>query len=207
MRVALWRARHVVAALALAVAATMALATLRPPDPPSVDVLVAAHDIAAAQEIVPADVRVVALPADAVPPDALDAADDVVGRQLAHALPAGYPLGPGMVLGPGLADGAPRGTTVVPVRFADPLLTSVLEPGATVDLVAAGDQEAGAHVLATDAVVLARVDGEAGGGIGGLTSSAPDAPLLLVAVRPDVATLVVEASARGTLTVVLVPSP
>lgn len=198
----LWRTRHVVAAVAVALAAAVVVGELRPPAPPTTPALVLAAPRAAGAELGPTDVVVRDVPAGLVPDGALTDAADAVGRRLAVALPAGFPLAPGVVVGPGLADGAPSGTVVVPVRLADPGTARLLRPGDVVDLLQApADAPGPASVLARGALVLARADEQESSLLGGGDDAAP---LLLVAVSHAAATLLSGAGAWAPVTAVLV---
>jgi Flp pilus assembly protein CpaB len=200
--VLLWRSRHAVAAIAVAVAAMVALGELRPPAPPTTPVAVLAAARPAGALLGSRDVVVRRVPTTGVPDGALRSADGLPGRRLAVGLPAGHALTPGVLVGPGLADGAPPGTVVVPVRLEDPGVARLLRAGDVIDLLRAPVDAAGpAAVVARRALVLARADDETGGILGGQDGSAP---LLLVAVPRGAASLVSGAGVWAPLTAVLI---
>jgi len=162
---------------------------LAPPPAPTRAVVVARHALAAGTELSAADVRVGQVPGDSVPDAAHDDVADVVGHALAIAIPAGL-----AVVDPLLADGAPDGppgTVVVPVRFADLGVRSLVHIGDRVDVLAAAgtvEGRAGAgERLARGALVLRVVTDD-----GGPTSPNPlspgddgTSPVVLLAVTPD----------------------
>lgn len=193
-----WRTRRPLAALCAGIAALLAVQQLRPADPPTVPVLVAARDLAAGAELTARDVVRQAVPVDLVPaawpgtgPTESAGVGGLAGRRLAVPVPAGLPLVPGLLV-PDDATGPP-GTVVVPVRFADPGVASVLRPGVLVDVVAAPAVDgADPERLARAATVLGlptsggATGSDDAGLLGGGTGSGTveDVPVLL-AVTPD----------------------
>ncbi|WP_123738179.1 SAF domain-containing protein [Salana multivorans] len=178
----------------------LAALPLARPSTATVPVVVATRDLAAGTVLAPGDVTLWELPRGHAPPSALAGTGDAVGHQLRHAVAAGVAVVP-----LALADGGwglAHDESAVPVRLADPLVAALLEAGDRVELVRA-DGEATASLTA-DARILAIVDDVAGGGL--LGSGTPGSPLLLVAVPEGRATLVLDASARGTLTAALAPA-
>lgn len=216
LRLLAWRARRPLAALCAALAVVVVVERVRPPDPPTVEVPVAAHDLEAGAVLRLQDVHLQSVPPTLVPRGAPRRAGDVTGRPLLVAVPRGLPLVPEL-----LADEAavpPEGTVVVPVRFADAGVAALLRPGVLVDVVAApvldGDEP---ERLARGAVVLAPAGGgdvrggtaegpvgaaaDRGGGL--LDGSAADRPVLL-AVRPDEAVSLGAAASSRVLGAVIV---
>lgn len=203
LRRLLWRWRHVVLLAAVLTAGWAAVGELRPPDPPTLDVLVTARDVPAGTQLAAADVRVVALPRELVAARTLRSAGEAVGERLAVGLPGGFPLAEEVLVGPGLAAGVPAGEVVVPVRLADPAAVRALRPGDRVDLLAtsadAAAAEGGAQVVAAGALVVAREEGGGGGLLGGEEPAA----LVFVSVPRGTAPAVVGAGAWAPLRVVL----
>src|SRR5690625_1908355 len=115
-RARLWRLRWLVAAGCLGTAVAIAVMQVRPPAPVTTPVLGAAHGLSAGTVLTQADLQV---RHDPSPPSHRPDLEDLVGSRMAVGLPAGLPLATTMLVGPGLADGAPPGTVVVPVRLAD----------------------------------------------------------------------------------------
>ncbi|MFJ6669812.1 SAF domain-containing protein [Actinosynnema sp. NPDC091369] len=118
------------------------------PGEPTVDVLVAAHDLAPGVPLGAADVRVVAVPPFLVPSGAVPERD-AVGRSLVSAARSGEPLTDAR-----LTEADPDSSSVA-VRLTDPGVVGLLRPGSRVDVV--GPEST---VLATDASVVAVRDGE-----------------------------------------------
>ncbi|WHP18863.1 SAF domain-containing protein [Cellulomonas sp. ES6] len=218
LRLLAWRARRPLAALCAALAVVAVVEQVRPPDPPTVEVPVAARDLPAGAVLRPRDVHLQQVPPALVPHRDVPRADDVTGRPLLVAVPLGLPLVPEL-----LADEAavpPEGTVVVPVRFADAGVAALLRPGVLVDVVAApvldGDEP---ERLARGAVVLAPAGSGAGDASGGAADgpgaaaadrgdglrdgSAADGPVLL-AVRPDEAVSLGAAASSRVLGAVIV---
>lgn len=193
LRVLAWRARRPVAALCAGLAVLLAVERLRPPDPPTVEVAVAARDLAPGTALDEHDVELRRVPESLAPEPLREGAVDLVGRRTAVAVPEGLPIAAAL-----LADESatgPPGTVVVPVRFADAGVAGVLRPGMRVDVVAAAVVEGAEPVrLASGAVVLSGtgdgtpVDEDAGAGGGGLLGGGEgaedDVPVLL-AVTPE----------------------
>lgn len=204
LRTALWRGRFVLVALCCGLAATATAQVLRPEPPPTVEVVVPVHPLAAGKELDAGDLTVRTVPAALVPRDVLTDPGDAVGRVPAVDLPAGLPLHATLVAGGGLVARAPEGTVVVPVRLDD-AASGLLRPGDRVDLVAA---DAGTRHLARRALVLPglpRGAGEPGPGplLGG-AAGGTDAPVTLVAVAPEEAPALSAASGHGIVSAVLV---
>lgn len=194
LRVLAWRVRRPLAALCAGVAVLLAVERVGPPDPPTVEVPVAARDLTAGSVLAPEDVTTHAVPEALVPAGTPPDAADVLGRRTAVAVPAGLPLVAELLAGETTAP--PEGTVVVPVRFADAGVAAVLRPGMRVDVVAAAPVEgAEPERLARDALVLAGTgagdDAErAGAGtstglLGGTAPSAQDVPVLLAVTPAD----------------------
>src|SRR5690625_2047238 len=158
-RARLWRLRWLVAAGCLGIAVAIVVMQVRPPDPVTTPVLVAARDLSAGTVLTEADLQVRHDPA---PPPHRPGLEDLVGSRMAVGLPAGLPLATTMLVGPGLADGAPPGTVVVPVRLADTAVMRLARPGDLVDLYLApadtGGQRERADLMTEDAVILSLPD-------------------------------------------------
>lgn len=231
LRSLLWRLRFVLAAVCCAVAATLVVHALRPEAPPTVDVVVPAHPLAAGEALQHGDLEVRTVPTAMVPADVLTDAGAVVGRAPAVTLPPGLPLHPGLLPGGGVVSQAPEGTVVVPVRL-DETAAGWLSPGDRVDLLARddggaspvsadagegdaddddadGDEADDDGYLARRALVLPGTDAPTDGGGGGLlgADAGPSAgrDVTLVAVAPDDAPALSAASGWGTVGAVLVP--
>lgn len=151
------RARRVLAALCVAVAAWLIVSALRPPvSDPGVPVLVTSDDAAVGARLGPADVTVRPQPADTVPAGAITDAADLPPRPLAAPVRAGEVLTDARFLGPGALEATDGGLVLAHVAVADPAVLTAVRPGQRVDVVSTLD----GAVVATDAAVSST--GEAG---------------------------------------------
>ena len=191
--------RRILAALLVLLAAALALR----PEPGTVTVLVAAHDLAPGHAIVDGDLTPRQLPADLVPAGALDDAAELIGRVLASAARAGEPItdvrmtGPQLVALQAASDGIADAVTV-PVRLSDPDMAALLTPGSEVDVVGVDEQDAKPTVVAERAVVVTVLD-EARSGLG----RAERGQLVVVLLPRHAATRVAAASLAQPLTITL----
>ena len=203
VRILLWRARFLVAAVALGVAAACTVQAVRPPDPPTSAVVVAARPIDAGTALTSADVRTARVPTALAPDGAIAEPGAVLGASAAVPIATGAPVLPGF-----LADDdvrGPPGTVVATVRFADPAVAGLLSPGVRVDVLAATAEGGPGSVVATRALVLpvARQPSSAGSlGLGGTGDAS--VPVLL-AVAPEEAPALAGAAASALLSAVVVP--
>lgn len=176
LRVLAWRTRRPVAALCAGLAVLLVVDRVRPADPPTVAVTVAARDLTADRVLTGDDLVRRDVPADLVPPGPAvagaraDPAADVLGRRLAVDVPAGLPVVPELLVDDDA--GPPPGTVVVPVRFADAGVAALLRAGMRVDVIAAGLHDgAEPELLARDALVLGGSEaGGSGAGVSGAES-------------------------------------
>ncbi len=188
----LLRRRRLIAA-SLAAAATLgALHTLAPPPDDTVDVLVAARDLAAGTRLGDGDLALRAYPRELAPAGAATAA---LGRVLAGPIGRGEVLTNHRVVGPALALAQP-GETVLPVRLPDAAMAALLRPGDAIDLVATDPGTGATTLVASDVTVLATPTGVSGGladGSGGA--------LVVVGASPDEAVDIASASLSEFLTI------
>ena len=98
---------------------------------PARQVVVAAHDLPAGARLVAADLRVVSLPAAAVPSAAPDSIAALVGRTVSGAVEAREALTAAR-LSRGTA--STPGLVAAPVRLVDPSVGALLQPGQLVDV-------------------------------------------------------------------------
>ncbi|MFD1507123.1 flagellar biosynthesis protein FlgA [Georgenia yuyongxinii] len=204
LRRGMWRRRHVLAAVCLGLAAATAVSALRPAPPPHEDVVVLRADVSAGTPLAAADVVIRPVPAGLAPSGALRTLAEAVGQPLAVGLPAGTPLLPGMLAGPGLAAAAPPGTVVIAVPVADAASARLAQPGRHISLVAVTSDTTGtpgeARVIARDLVVLA-VDADVSEGLLGAGTSGMT--YVYVAAPERLATVLVGSSAWAPLRAVL----
>lgn len=199
VRGTLWRWRHVFGILALAAFLLALLDAVRPPDKRDL-VVVAARDLVAGQVIADGDVRTA--PTDLEIAAALGATSDVVGQTMAVGVGEGTPLVSGMLVGPGLADAAPAGHTVVTVAIADPGSEALSAPGRRVSLIGTSESGLG-QVLTNDATVLAHVTAP---GSENFLQTVDTLTFLVVAVPRETASVVIEGSATAPVRVSLTSS-
>ncbi len=203
VRLALWRTRFLVAAVFLGLAAGATVHGLRPPDPPTTAVVVAARTVPAGTTLSAQDVRVARLPVAVAPEGSLTDAGAVVGASAAVPLAEGVPVLPGL-----LADDTvrgPPGTVVAAVRFADPAVATLLSPGVRVDVLAATPEGGPGGVVATRALVLPVARKPTSAGALGLGGGGDDSVPVLLAVAPQEAAGLAGAAASAVLSAVVVP--
>ncbi|HLU97774.1 MAG TPA: SAF domain-containing protein [Thermobifida alba] len=161
-----WRRR--LAAASAAVAAAGALLVLRPPAPPTVEVLAASRDLSGLAPLTGADTVVREVPAALAPEGALAPDHPVEGVSLRSPVHAGEILTEARLADPPAA-GYGADLVAAPVRLADPGVAALLRPGSRVDVFAAGDPStaefpgpaaAPARTVVTDRPVIAVADAE-----------------------------------------------
>ena len=191
--------RRWLAAGTLALAVLVALRAVSPAPPPEADAVVAARDLAGGQQLSADDVAVRQVPRDLLPEGAVSDTAALIGRTLASPTRAGELVTDRRVLDEGLLAAYP-GTVAVPARLADAASRALLRVGDTVDLVAASPQGRAASVVAPSVPVLALPSA------GSRTTAAgarEAGALVVVAVSPEDALRVAQASAAGVIGVVL----
>ncbi len=190
--------------LAFVCAAGTMLAVLRvvaPPEPETIDVLVAAHDLPAGEVVDAGDVELRAIPPDVVPAGLVDR-PEALGRTVAAPMRRGEPLTDMRLVSESLLSGYP-GLIAVPVRIPDAGAVGLLAVGDRVDVLAAdpaGRSDAEVVVLAAPVIALPRDDPDAGAAT--LTGSLGGRLVVLGTTRETAARLAGQA-ARGLLSVTL----
>lgn len=204
LRRQLWRWRRVLLIVVVAAVGHRLVGELRPPDAPTLPVVVASRQLAAGAQLGPGDLRIATWPLAAHSAGLLADPQELLGRRLAVGVAPDLPVTRSHTVGAGLAGSAAPGSAVVIVPIVDAAVAALLRPGDRVDLVAITTDAAGitatARVVARDVDVLAHVP-RGGGGILGAPEA--DSALLVVAVAPDTATDVIAASAWAPLRVML----
>lgn len=193
----LWRYRPALVAALAALAAWSAIGAVRPAPAPTTSVVAPTSDLPAGHVLAAGDVALLDLPSDVAPTAAVVAPADLVGRRIAHPVADGVPLVPDDLVESGAWEAAEPGELVVPVRLADPAVAALLPIATPIHLVSATGS--GPTLLTTRARLVARVDESSGGSM--LGGSEQTETLLLLAVPAEVATLVLDAGAGGTLTI------
>jgi Flp pilus assembly protein CpaB len=193
-RVVLVHRRALAVLLVVAAVAAAVRATTAPPEP-TVPVVVAARDLPGGSPAVESALDLVALPPHAVPDGAFTHPGELRARLLAAPVRRGEPVTDARLVAPGLLAGYP-GLVASPVRLADAGVVRLLAVGDTVDVVATSPDRPRATPVAVAATVLAvpRPGGRTGLDQGGL---------LVLAVPPETALALAEASVSSVLSVLL----
>lgn len=196
------RRRRLLAALTCCAAAGVAVQSLLPPESGGHALVVSAADLPAGAVLTAGDLRTVAVPEAAVPPDSFTSPDQAAGRRLATPLTRGSPLMQTSLVGTGLLTGAPPGTVAVSVRPADPAMARLLSPGQLVDVVAGssdGQVSADPVLLASAVPVL----WTAADGASAWPGSAETGALVVLAAAPAQAAALAAASGTGQVHLIL----
>jgi pilus assembly protein CpaB len=147
--------RRPLAALTAAGAVLAALQATSPAPPETVPVWTAAHDLPGGTVLTRADLVTTRFSPDTVPPGAVDAPEQVVGRTLAAPMTRGEVVTSVRTVGPGMLRGYP-GKTAVPLRITDGDIVDLLRVGDRVSLVVADpDGRAAPRVLLREVAVVA----------------------------------------------------
>ncbi|WP_231250841.1 SAF domain-containing protein [Nocardioides furvisabuli] len=187
------RRRRLLAAALTAVAVLGVLRALAPPEPDTVEVLVAARDLTSGTLLDHGDLVAHDYPQDLAPPDA---ATTALGRVLAAPVGRGEVLTDARVVGPGLALAEP-GRTILPVRLPDAQMAALLQPGDEVDLVATDPGTGQASLVADRVTVLATPTRATGDPVG----DGIDGALVVVATTPEESVQITSAALAQYLTV------
>ncbi|MGN6635086.1 MAG: Flp pilus assembly protein CpaB [Oryzihumus sp.] len=190
------RARRVLAALLVGLAAWLTLGAVLPqPVVRGVPVVVAAHDLAAGQELTGADLRVARWAPDTRPAGAVTAVAGLLGRRVAAPVTAGEALTPSRLHGPGLLTGLAADQVATHVSVPDARVAALLRPGDRVDVI---DNGSGSRI-GVDLLVLATDPADSGASSWtGVGSGAP-APGVVLAVKPEQASALARATGAGDL--------
>lgn len=159
---------------------------VRPADPPTYAVTVAAHDLTAGHRLGAADVRQIQWSAGDRVPGLLNGAT-ATGKVLTTPIRAGEPVTAARVRAARSWPSLPEGRVVIGVSSSDRALMRVLQPGDRVDLIDTGKS----RTVATAVSVVSVPDGSAADEHPTLAS---DAASVLVAVTPTQAAAVGSAS-------------
>ncbi|SDC86985.1 Flp pilus assembly protein CpaB [Sanguibacter gelidistatuariae] len=215
LRGLVWKARFLLSAGALGLAAAITVGRLQPPPPVLETIVVADRAVLAGESLTADDVRTTQVPPRSRPADALRDPAEAVGRILAIPVSEGTVLSAPVLVAPRGGPQGPPGTVVAAVRLGEPALARIVGPGMHVDLLApsqnddpTSDDAAAATYLARRALVLPgplAAASDAGNGLSQGTSSGDEAAdLILVAVTPEEATFLANVAGRGAITAVVV---
>jgi pilus assembly protein CpaB len=191
-----WHRRKLAVVAAVAAVIT-GISAARPPDPPSVGVVRATHQLAAGTTLSASDLPVDTIPRTAAPESPVTDPEQVIGTAV------NSPVADGQVLTE-LAIGTRRasspGMVVAPLRLSDADMAALIRLGDRVDVIAATDSGAKARVVASRVLVVglpvAAGDGALAGGNG-------SGALILIEVDLPTATALNDTAAAGRLSIVL----
>lgn len=179
-----------------------AVTELRPPEPPSVPIAVAARDLVPGRPLTTHDVRTVRAEPALVPDGAYALADVPFGRLIAGPARRGEPLTDLSVVGPELVDVMPTGQVLVTVTVR-PLPAHLVRAGDVVRVVATDPRRAASGTVvapaATVVVPPGDADPEAQTGVGSGST--------LVVSVPEPEALALSAASTTQVLDVLVPRP
>lgn len=187
------RGRRVLAGLLSGCAVLAVVGAVRPADPPTYAVTVAAHDLTAGQRLDTSDVRENRWAAgDRVP--GLLSSSAAAGKVLTAPIRAGEPVTAARVRSARSWPSLPQDRVVIDVSSSDRALVRVLQPGDRVDLIDTGK----ARTVASAVSVVSVPDASTLDTEDHLTVTSTDAASVLVAVTPTQAAAIGSAaSARS----------
>lgn len=191
--------RRLVAAVCAALAVACALSALRPPDPPTRPVVVAARDLTSGTTLSGDDVEIRHVPADDSTTHAYDRVDRVIGEAVGAPVRRGETITDMRLLSSDLLAGYPDGSSLATVRVTDPQSLWGVEVGTYVSVVGVDVEHGGrGTVLAEHAQVVAMPEAE-DDPTTGMTAGAA----LVVNVPSDEAVALTDAASRMQLGVVV----
>lgn len=189
--------RRLVAATCAAVAVAASLSALRPAEPSTRPVVVAARDLASGTELSAEDVELRELPADGVAAHAYTDPGEVVGEVVGAPMRHGESLTDVRLLGSDLLSGYPEDATIATVRIADPQSLWGVEVGTYVDIVGVDvDAKGAGEVIAPGAQVVAMPAADR-------DTAVSTGAVLVVSVPAETAVALTEAGSRMQLGVVV----
>lgn len=159
-RRALLRRRRLLAALCVGVAVFAALRVLSPAQEPTVDLLVAAHDLEAGSVLGEEDLERVAWPADTAP-GGLASYSEVLGRTVTGPMRAGEPVTDVRLVSASLLEGH-QDLEAVPVRIPDADVVGLLRVGDRIDLLATDPRSGDTQRVGEALPILALPEGDTG---------------------------------------------
>lgn len=194
-----WHRRLLAAGLAAA-AVAFAIEAAKPAPPPSVEVMVAADDLAGGSTLSPDRLTTARLPSAAVPKGVMERSE-AIGHVLAGPIRAGEVITDRRLVGPDLVAGWGPDVVAVPVRLADAAATVYLDHGDRIDLLATQVDGSGqTTVVAADVPVLSLPASSDDTSALGNTGA-----LLLIAATPDQAAALAQAAVTSRLSFTLGP--
>lgn len=170
------------------------LSVLSPEAPESAPVVVAGRDLPAGTRLAATDLRVVLMPVEFVPSQALDTPEAAVGRTLTAALTSGSAITAASTLNGRESEGADE--RLVPFRVPDAATVSLLQVGDIITVVGA-TVDGGAVELATGVRVAALPAGTES------SLGAESGALVVVAADAETAAELAAAASQMRMTIVL----
>lgn len=193
-----WHRRKLAVVAAVAAVLTGIVAAA-PPAPPTVAVVRVIAEVPAGFVVAADQVRVQQVAEEALPRGALTETSAVVGRTALSRLPVGQILTPNAVLS---TRSVPAGRVIAPLRLHDAAVVALLEPGATVDVLAAGTEMSTAATVARRIRIVAVPHAAETSGVA-RDSSGSTGALVLVDVDAATAAALAQAAVSLELSVVL----
>jgi hypothetical protein len=179
LRAARWHKRAI-GICALVISVLAAFSWWVEANAPGIEVVVSTHAIPANQQVSSGDVKVVRIPADAVPKGALTSTAEALGRRVVHGISEGAVLGADAFSSATLVSQA-DGEVLVPVHLADEAAMTLLRVGSNITIV--GSSYDGYVTTLASSVRVALLPGESSGGLVSTGSGA----VILVACPRNVA--------------------
>jgi pilus assembly protein CpaB len=210
------RHRRTASALAAGVSVLALGMALRPPQPATVDVVVASHDLIAGHRLSDEDLARAAVPAALLPPGVHSDLADLSGQVLAAPVARGEAISTTRLADPlGSGWSAPPGTSPLPMRFSDGGAAGLLSPGQRLDVLAAaapGVEDLGpgvqlARLVAQDVLVLSITSSPEEAGLPSTGSGGDgESPVVVLAATRAQALAIVGAQVSSKLSFVIVPA-
>lgn len=191
--------RRKLAVLAAVAAVLTGIVAAAPPAPPTIAVVRVATEISAGSVVSTDQVLIEEVTEDALPRGALTDPSLVVGTTAITRLPVGQVITLDAVLSP---RSVATGQVIAPLRLSDTAVVGLLQPGSTVDVLAADAETPTAATIARAVRVVAVPRAEEATGIA-RDSSGSSGALVLVEVDPTTAAALAQAAVSMQLSVVL----
>jgi Flp pilus assembly protein CpaB len=192
--------RRSLAAGLAGVAVLTGLRAAAAPATPTVDVVVARHDLPGGSVVADGDLVTAGYRAGTAPAGAGTSPGDLTGRVLAAPVRQGEPVTDVRLVAPGLLNGYP-GLVAAPVRVADAGAVALLRVGDRIELLAASPDGGDAAVVVAGAPVVALPSPASSDA--GLAGGLSGGGLVVVAVTPGEALALAQAAVKAVLSVVL----
>ncbi len=203
VRAMVWRGRHLLLAITFFAGTLAVVQAFTGIQPATLPVVVAAKELPAGKALEAADVRVVSIPQDLLPVNAIRTITDIEGEVLVTSLPEGMPLPRSLLLSADFLETAPPGHQIMPVTIVSDGTEDLATPGMQVSLYAPPDEfsETSDAVLVVDRAIVVGHGRLSEGGA--FLSDSDNTRVLFLAVPEDRATLVLGYGTRTPMRIVL----